>query len=277
MATIVSLQQQLTASQQQLAALKTQHTTLQTQNTTLQQQFNTLKTQHTTSQQQLTASQQQLTASQQQLTASQQQLTTLKAQQLITLKAQRTTLQTQQTTLQQQLTTLQQQHTTLQQQQATLQQEKVTLQTQSQSLKLQLDSLNVKYNKIQSEGVSKLAELLKTLTPPQVNLLHSLDNFRVDVFQSNHEAAQLNSSVQFMTSTVSNLKNGIVKVIQHQKDCQEKRIQAKNGVMQTLTAASISEVVMKAALAPLQVDIDEFGKTVDEWNAFLKAVSALYQ
>jgi len=281
---LITLQQQHITLQKQQTTLQKQHIAMQQQHTILQQQHNALQGQRALLEEQLTTLQQQHNTLQQQHTALQEECTTLQQQQT-SLQQQHTTLQQQHTTIQQRHTTLEQQHTTLleqhttvqQQQQITLQQERDTLQTQSLSFKIQLESLNAKYNKIQAEGAAKLGELIKNLTPSQLNLLHSVDNFRVDAFQSNHETAQLNSSLQFMTLTINNLKTSVEKVIQHQREALEKRNQAKNNVIQTLTAASLPEIVVNGAIGPIQANIDEIGKTVDEWNAFHEAVSNLHQ
>jgi len=191
-------------------------------------------------------------------------------QQLASLQQQHDLLEEQYNNLHQQFNTLQEQHTALQQQYT-------DVQAVNQVTTAELEEVKGMHNNIQTEEIPKLADLLNNLTDLQKGLLQSHSEFKINTFQANHEAALLNSSIEYAASTLKFLKESVEKVIQYLKQTLEKRKQTKEALIQAFAAGAVPDAVKNAALIPVQAEIDEFQKTIGEWNAIEASVGTITQ
>jgi len=144
-----------------------------------------------------------------------------------------------------------------------LKKENEDLQAQCKALRDELEEMK---EKIQSKGIPALQELFNTLSPPQIQQLESLAGLKLDTFQGDHQAAQLLSSNQFLTSSLTQFKDCVQKVIKHLSETKEMRMKTKDTLLQLLLDGSVPETVRNASLRPLQAEIEEIVAMIEEWS-----------
>ncbi len=96
----------------------------------------------------------------------------------------------------------------LQQQNTALQQQLVASQAESASYKKKLDEMTENFQKLANNSeIEKLRNLFKQLTASQMDALHTHTNFRVDSCETVHCEQQLQCSLQFVQSSLEQLRS----------------------------------------------------------------------